>query len=144
MSSYDESETERLLKIIKDKTGMDLSYRNDTVKVSTVYIKKGIKYLSDAGYKDLPSNAYINKQITGVGGTSIAIENDVNYVIVVPNVRLIKNKLEKHSNIIPLYGDVSNKEFKEMLEQLLNYSDEKKKDFDIVAAMGRHTCPVIW
>jgi hypothetical protein len=35
-------------------------------------------------------------------------------------------------------------EFKEMLEQLLNYSDEKKKDFDIVAAMGRHTCPVIW
>ena len=93
MSSYNESETERLLKIIKDKTGMDLSYRNDTVKVSTVYIKKGIKYLSDAGYQDLPSNAYINKQITGVGGTSIAIENDVNYVIVVPNVRLIKNKL---------------------------------------------------
>ena len=31
MSSYDENETERLLKIIKDKTGRDLSYRNDTV-----------------------------------------------------------------------------------------------------------------
>ena len=119
MSSYNESETERLLKIIKDKTGMDLSYRNDTVKVSTVYIKKGIKYLSNAGYQDLPSNAYINKQITGVGGTSIAIENDINYVIVVPNVRLIKNKLEKHSNIIPLYGDVSNKEFKEMLDSFV-------------------------
>ena len=26
--------------------------------------------------------------------------------------------------------------FKEMVEQLLNYSDEKKKDYDIVAAMG--------
>jgi hypothetical protein len=26
--------------------------------------------------------------------------------------------------------------FREMVEQLLNYSDEKKKDFDIVAAMG--------
>jgi hypothetical protein len=26
--------------------------------------------------------------------------------------------------------------FPEMLTQLLNYSDEKKKDFDIVAAMG--------
>ena len=26
--------------------------------------------------------------------------------------------------------------FREMLEQLINYSDEKKKNFDIVAAMG--------
>lgn len=26
--------------------------------------------------------------------------------------------------------------FKEMVDQLLNYSDDKKKDFDIVAAMG--------
>ena len=34
--------------------------------------------------------------------------------------------------------------FKDMVSQLLEYSDEKKKDFDIVAAMGRHTCPVIW
>ena len=34
--------------------------------------------------------------------------------------------------------------FREMVEQLLNYSDEKKKEFDIVAAMGRQTCPVIW
>ena len=34
--------------------------------------------------------------------------------------------------------------FREMVSQLLEYSDEKKKDFDIVAAMGRHTCPVIW
>ena len=27
-------------------------------------------------------------------------------------------------------------EFREMLEQLLNYSDEKKKEFDIIAALG--------
>lgn len=33
--------------------------------------------------------------------------------------------------------------YREMVYQLLEYSDEKKKDFDIVAAMGRHTCPVI-
>lgn len=31
-----------------------------------------------------------------------------------------------------------------MIEQLLNYSDERKKWFDIIAAMGRQTCPVIW
>ena len=34
--------------------------------------------------------------------------------------------------------------FLDMVEQLLEYSDENKKEFDIVAAMGRHTCPVIW
>ena len=34
--------------------------------------------------------------------------------------------------------------FLEMITQLLRYSDEKKKEFDIVAAMGKQTCPVIW
>ena len=34
--------------------------------------------------------------------------------------------------------------FRDMLDQLLNYSDANKKKFDIVAALGRQTCPVIW
>lgn len=108
-------ETERLLKIIKDKTGMDLSYRNDGVKVTTVQIKKGIKYLSDAGYTDLPDNAYVNKQVTGAGATSLALTNDVDYVITVPNTKLIHNKIEEHPNIIPLHGDIETKEFFVML-----------------------------
>ena len=106
----------RLLSIVKDKTGMDLSYcDSNTTKVTTVYIKSGAKYLSEAGYVDLPSNAYVNKQITGAGATSLCITNNVDYVIAVPNVILIKNKQEEHDNIIPFYGDVSNKDFFEML-----------------------------
>ena len=106
----------RLLSIVKDKTGMDLSYcDSNTTKVTTVYIKSGAKYLSEAGYTDLPSNAYVNKQITGAGATSLCITNNVDYVIAVPNVILIKNKLEEHDNIIPFYGDISNKDFFERL-----------------------------
>lgn len=95
---------------------MDLSYCDSkTTKVTTVHIKKGAKYLSDAGYTDLPSNAYVNKQITGAGATSLAITNDIDYVIAVPNVILIKNKMEEHDNIVPLYGEISNKEFTDNL-----------------------------
>lgn len=109
-------ETDRLLKIIKDKTGMDLSYRNNSVKVTTVHIKKGIKYLSDAGYDDLPDNAYVNKQVTGAGATSLALTNGIDYIIAVPNTKLIHNKIEEHSNIIPLHGDITNTEFYTLLK----------------------------
>lgn len=34
--------------------------------------------------------------------------------------------------------------FIEVIDQLLNYTDAMKKMYDIVAAMGRQTCPVIW
>lgn len=33
--------------------------------------------------------------------------------------------------------------FRIIVEQLLNYSDENKKKFDVVAAMGKQTCPFI-
>lgn len=43
--------------------------------------------------------------------------------------------------VIDYYFTIS---FLPIVEQLLNYSDEHKRKFDIVAAMGRQTCPVIW
>lgn len=95
---------------------MDLSYRNKAVKVSTVHVKKGIKYLSDAGYDDLPDNAYVNKQVTGAGATSLALTNNIDYVIAVPNTKLIHNKLEEHPNIIPLHGDIKNSEFEDLIK----------------------------
>lgn len=41
---------------------------------------------------DLPYNCLFNKKITGCGGTTIALFNDENYVIVVPTTELIINK----------------------------------------------------
>ena len=32
----------------------------------------------------------------------------------------------------------------DMINELIKYSYANKRKFDIVAAMGRYTCPVIW
>jgi hypothetical protein len=47
-------------------------------------------FLSDV-IKDLPSGMF-NKVVTGCGATSVALNNDVKYVIAMPYVSLIKNK----------------------------------------------------
>lgn len=44
---------------------------------------------------DLPYNCLFNKKITGCGGTTIALFNDENYVIVVPTTELIVNKTNR-------------------------------------------------
>lgn len=79
------------------------SVLNKTVHV----IREGLYYLSDIGWKDLPDNCYLNKQTCGCGATHLAITNDINYVIASPYVRLINNKVEQHSNIIPVYSDIT-------------------------------------
>lgn len=40
---------------------------------------------------DLPKNCIFNKKITGCGGTTIALKNEINYVIAVPTTELIVN-----------------------------------------------------
>ena len=42
--------------------------------------------------EDLPHNCIFNKVVTGCGGTTIALKNGENYVIVVPTTELIENK----------------------------------------------------
>lgn len=116
----------KLLDAIKGKTGMDLSYCDTTkahlsVKVTTINIPSGHKYFDSAiGYDDLPNNAYVNKQITGCGMTTLAITNNIDYIIAVPTLNLIENKCEKHESIIPFHGGISNKDFYEYYEGMLD------------------------
>lgn len=44
---------------------------------------------------DLPKNCIFNKKITGCGGTTIALKNEINYVIAVPTTELIVNKIKR-------------------------------------------------
>lgn len=44
---------------------------------------------------DLPQNCIFNKKITGCGGTTIALKNNRDYVIAVPTVELIINKIKR-------------------------------------------------
>ena len=91
--------------------GFDVDYTPTIIHKRVVEIPKGNARLTDSGvgWNDLPSRTYLNKQTTGCGATYLSITNDIDYVIAVPYIRLIENKLEKHSDIIiPVYGDIKN------------------------------------
>ena len=85
---------------------------------------KGCSFLSQF-LEDLPDNIYLEKVLTGVGATSLAILNDVNYVIAVPFISLIVNKCTNHKNICPVYGDIFDSE----IEDYLKNPDIKVKKF---------------
>ena len=57
------------------------------MKQTIITVPRNIKFMSDIqeiskNYdNDLPHNAIIDKQVTGVGGTTIALRNKENYVI---------------------------------------------------------------
>lgn len=63
---------------------------------------------------DLPHNAIIDKQLTGVGGTTIALRNRENYVIAVQTIKLVKNKAQT-DGAFPFYGETSDEELIEYL-----------------------------
>ena len=48
--------------------------------------------------EDLPQNCIFNKVVTGCGGTTIALKNKKDYVIAVPTVELIVNKIKRDSS----------------------------------------------
>ena len=57
--------------------------------------------------QDLPDNVYLNKTVTGCGATHLCLTNNVNYIVLVPYISLIKNKQSKLKNIFAVYGNVS-------------------------------------
>ena len=81
----------------------------DTGVETVINIPKEYKYMSEV-FSTLPDNSFLCKSVAGVGGTSLAITNDENYVIAVGSVELIINKSEQHENLIPVYADVSIKD----------------------------------
>lgn len=66
-------------------------------RTRTVTIPKNIKYLSDY-WKTFPSNVFINKQVTGIGATTLALESKEKYIIAVPYRVLALNKIEQYKN----------------------------------------------
>lgn len=64
---------------------------------------------------------FINKGVCGCGATTIALENDVDTVIAVPNIALIINKLEQYPNsrcdkkILGIYSEVTDDEIKKYI-----------------------------
>ena len=96
------------------------TYINSSSNSSSTYINIPVEttYLSDA-ISELPKDCLFDKGLVGCGGTTIAIRSKENYVIVVPFVSLIENKISQHDNILGVYEGVSNK-------KIIEYS--KKND----------------
>ena len=56
---------------------------------------------------ELPVNCLFDKGRTGCGGTTIAIENELDTIIAMPYVNLIKNKEAQHENLLGIYQGVT-------------------------------------
>jgi len=69
---------------------------------------KGYDYLGEF-MNDLPENVMLNKVTTGCGMTSVVLANEVKYVLAVPFIALINNKVkwckEEGIEVCPIYGD---------------------------------------
>lgn len=74
---------------------------------ATIVVPSGIHYLSYV-LKDLPKGVFIDKQICGTGGTTLAIKSPSNYVIAVHRNLLVDNKyLQEQDRLIKVNHEVS-------------------------------------
>lgn len=112
--------------IIDDAVSIEKNTQENTI---TIKAGDSSKRLSDL-IKDFPENCYINKQITGCGGTTLVLRNDVDYVVLVPYVNLLKSKVAdndhlNHINIIKRGGEWTDNDA-EISEQLADRSKPRK------------------
>ena len=96
------------------------------------------------GFDDLPSACRFNKVLTGSGGTTVALRNEVPYVICMPYISLIINKLEycneKGIDVLPVYGGMAD------IEDIQSFSGKKimvtydslKKVVEALGGQTRH------
>jgi hypothetical protein len=92
------------------------------------------RYLSEF-LEDLPDNAFLNKVLTGCGNTYLALTAKKNYVIAVPYISLIRNKLASHSTAFGVYGDIKESQ----IIDYLNSDVEYKKILVTYDSLGRLT-----
>lgn len=92
--------------------------------MKTIKIKKGVQYLGEV-MNDLPINCLFLKSVTGAGGTTVALTNDVNYILAMPYLGPISNKVEQSLTNKELYkheifsyvGGVTDSSLKQYLDK---------------------------
>jgi len=73
------------------------------ITLDEVFIPKGIKYIGNAMSK-MPLDVMIFKGKTGVGGTTLAIEDNRKWVICVGSRNIVKSKSKKHENTLGVFA----------------------------------------
>lgn len=100
---------------LNNSTKIENNLEENTI---TIYAGNSKNRLSDV-ITDFPDNCYVNKQITGCGGTTLVLRNHVEYVVLVPYVNLLLSKLSDNidkSHIIGLYSETETKDLEDFLE----------------------------
>lgn len=80
---------------------------NTTENTITIHAGDSSKRLSNI-IKDFPDNCYVDKKITGCGGTTLVLRNDVDYVVLVPYINLLLSKQADNLGVVELvtkYGE---------------------------------------
>lgn len=91
------------------------------LKETTINIPSGTRYLSEV-ISELPYNAYINKGVTGCGGTTLALTNEQPYVVAVHSKAMVENKVSQHSKVMGVTGDTKDEEiFESLLKNTKKY-----------------------
>ena len=73
------------------------------------------RYISEF-LDDLPHNAYIDKQVTGCGGTTLVLTNKEPYVVAVHSKAMVYNKTAQHKNILGITGETRDEEITDYLK----------------------------
>lgn len=107
--------------------------------MKTISIPKNTKYLSEALNNTLPKNCIFDKGKVGAGGTTIALTNSESYIVCVPYLALIENKISQSKtdsmypyDILAVTGDTPMKVIKDYMESnpvkkvMVTYNSLKK------------------
>lgn len=76
------------------------------------------------GYKNIPSNAVLDKTLTGIGATYMEIKAKRHSIIIEPNIPVITGKKKDHKEILAVHDDCKEPEIK---AYLLNSAIKYKK-----------------
>lgn len=90
---------------IKLKKDVNVSYHNDGENNYFLNIGKEYRYLGEV-LESLPKGCFINKTLTGCGGSTLAIVEDNKTVVAVPRLLLVENKKQQHKNLFDVHGGV--------------------------------------
>lgn len=89
--------------------------------MQTIKIPSQHTYLSTVPEfsKGLPFNCVLDKQVTGCGGTHLALTGDEPYVVSVHSIRMIESKTqqERYSHVLPVTGDTTTSEIQKYIRE---------------------------
>jgi hypothetical protein len=80
-----------------------------------IQVDSKYRYISEF-LEDLPHNAYVDKQVTGCGGTTLVLTNKEPYVVAVHSKAMVYNKSAQHRNVLGITGETRDEEITDYLK----------------------------